>query len=68
MDHVRKDYILLDDTQQIMVTPHGKEKKWHTYDEIDILRKELSPRLTRMMFEYNEMGHWIEKMRLPKEV
>lgn len=65
---MREDYILIDDTQQIMVTPYGKEKKWHTYDEIDELRLKLSPRITRMMFVYNEMGSWIKRMRFPKEV
>jgi hypothetical protein len=61
---VRKDYILLDDDLQIMVVPHiGRDQKWLSYDEVDEMRK-IFPRFPRMLYNYNEMGAWIQRMEL----
>ena len=65
MDHVRKDYILLDDKLGIMVVPHKKSApQWFTYDEIDEMRLTLSPRVPRMLLAYNEMMAWTKRARI----
>jgi hypothetical protein len=60
---MRTDYILLDDDLEIMVIPHKPgEPKWLTYEEVDKLERTLSPKITRMLHFYNEMGAFVERV------
>lgn len=66
---MREDYLLVDDTLEIMVFPHKPEEpKWFTYDEIDQLERTLSPRITRMIYVYNDMCSFTELIKRSQDV
>lgn len=68
MEDVRNDYILLDDDLELFIFPHKPtDPQWLTYDEVDELRRTLSPRMPRMLHTYNEMVSWTERMSLIKK-
>jgi hypothetical protein len=64
-----KKLVMVDDILQIFIIPYyHKTRKYLTYDELDDMRRRLSPRMPSMLYEYNEMCRWVRRMKLRKMV